>query len=93
METPGKGVRMSKSADKEGRRQGLLPSIAGTVNAVLSMTFLVLAAYIGWSSTVVTGADASQLRWFALLVGAYGVWRMVRTVVRARKESRPDLDN
>lgn len=87
METPGKVARMGKLPDKAGHRQGFLPPIADVVNTLLSVTFLVLAAYIGWASTVVTGADGRELRWFALLVGAYGVWRMIRTVIRSRKES------
>lgn len=59
-------------------------TVAGVVSALLSLTFLVLAAYIWWSSTIVTGRDSTELRWFAALVGAYGIWRTVRTVIRSR---------
>ena len=68
-------------------KQQFRPSIAGAVSAVLSVTFLVLAAYIAWSSTVVTGSDRQELRYFAILVGAYGIWRMIRTVIRARSDN------
>jgi hypothetical protein len=61
-------------------------SVAGALSALLSVTFMVLAAYIGWSSTLVTGQEAIELRWFAVLVGAYGIWRMVRIVLRERQE-------
>jgi ABC-type polysaccharide/polyol phosphate export permease len=68
-------------------KQQSRPSIAGAVSAVLSVTFLVLAAYIAWSSTVVTGSDSRELRYFAILVGAYGIWRMIRTVIRTRSDN------
>ncbi len=61
------------------------PSIAGMINGLLSVTFLVLAAYIAWSSSLVAGREGQELRWFAALVGAYGVWRALRTVIKARR--------
>jgi hypothetical protein len=64
---------------------GVRLSPANVLNALLSVTFLVLAAYIAWSSTLVATAERNDLRWFSALVGAYGVWRLVRTAIRARK--------
>lgn len=58
----------------------------GVLNALLSLTFLVLAAYIAWSSTLVSAPERNELRWFAALVGAYGVWRLLRTAIRANRE-------
>jgi hypothetical protein len=65
-------------------KQGFRPSFSGLLNTLLSVTFLVLAAYIAWSSSLVPGRDGQELRWFAALVGAYGIWRGVRTVLKAR---------
>jgi hypothetical protein len=67
-------------------KQGFRPSIAGSINVLLSVTFLVLAAYIAWSSSLIAGRDGQELRWFAALVGAYGIWRAVRTVIRTRRD-------
>lgn len=63
---------------------GFRLSPANVLNGLLSLTFLVLAAYIGWASTLVATAERNDLRWFSALVGAYGVWRLVRTAIRAR---------
>jgi hypothetical protein len=76
---------MPGTNDSGEPRQGFRISVTAVVNAALSLTFLVLAAYIGWSSTIVTGDDRTQLRYFALLVAAYGIWRTVRTVLRSRR--------
>lgn len=59
-------------------------SLAGALNAALSVIFLVLAAYIMvLASSAPAVAERQELRYFALLVGAYGVWRMIRTIRRA----------
>jgi len=73
-------------SDPEKRSEGFLPSIAGVLNILLSVTFLVLAAYIAWSSTIVSGQDALQLRLFAALMAAYGVWRWIRSNLKARRD-------
>ncbi|MCE1273377.1 MAG: RTA1 domain-containing protein [Chlorobiaceae bacterium] len=77
---------MTAPTDPDGQRQGVRLSVAGVISALLSLTFLVLAAYIWWSSTLLSGPDRTELRWFAALVGAYGIWRSVRTMLKNRTE-------
>lgn len=87
MEASGKGAPMHKINDlPDDRRSGFRLSIQGALNATLSLTFLVLAAYIGWYSTTVSGPDSTELRYFAALVGAYGIWRTARSVIRSRNQ-------
>lgn len=77
---------MSSSQEPSADPTGYRSSVVGVLNALLSVTFLVLSAYIGWYSTLLAGRDSMELRYFAILVGAYGIWRMVRSVIRARGE-------
>ena len=73
-------------SERKERSEGLRPSLAAVLNALLSVTFLVLAAYIAWSSTLVSGQDVLQLRLFAGLMAAYGVWRWIRSSLKARRD-------
>lgn len=77
---------MTAPTDPDGHQHGFRLSVTGIVSTLLSLTFLVLAAYIWWSSTLLPGPDRTELRWFAALVGAYGIWRSVRTILKNRTE-------
>ncbi|NTV03013.1 MAG: hypothetical protein HGB04_09590 [Chlorobiaceae bacterium] len=72
--------------DQVGRPAGFRPTVAGVLNALLSVTFLVLAAYIAWSSTLISGPDVLQLRLFACVMAAYGLWRWIRSRLKDRRE-------
>ncbi len=73
--------------EREERTDGLRPTVAGVLNLLLSVTFLVLAAYIAWSSKLVAAQDALQLRLFAALMAAYGVWRWIRGIIKSRRDA------
>jgi len=55
-----------------------------TLNMMLSILFIGLALYIFLSADS-TGKAGSDLRLYAALTGAYGVWRLVRTIIAGRK--------
>jgi membrane protein DedA with SNARE-associated domain len=83
---------MMKSREPESQRRGLLSkldfSIAEALSAVLSVTFLVLAVYIAiFSASVRTPKEATDLRYFAAIVGSYGIWRMVRIFIKKGAEN------
>ncbi|RXK82741.1 hypothetical protein EST62_10215 [Chlorobaculum sp. 24CR] len=77
-------------ADPDGavssRKKGRLP-ITMALDALLSVTFLVLAAYIGFYASRMNGADGRDLFWFSLLLGAYGIWRAIRSLIRHRQRN------
>lgn len=55
------------------------------LDALLSVTFLVLAAYIGFYASSVSSENGRELFYFSLLLGAYGIWRAIRSVIRHRR--------
>ncbi|MEE9904266.1 MAG: hypothetical protein K4305_02375 [Chlorobium sp.] len=55
-----------------------------TINLLLSMLFTGLALYI-FLSAEAAGKAGSDLRLYAALTGAYGLWRLVRTIIAGRK--------
>lgn len=57
------------------------------LDALLSVTFLVLAAYIGYYASSMSGKDGRDLFRFSMLLGAYGIWRAIRSVIRHRREA------
>jgi len=59
-----------------------------TLDALLSLTFLVLAAYIAWYASTMSGKDGRDLLWYSALLGAYGVWRAIRSVIRHRQNQQ-----
>ncbi|MBN1928902.1 MAG: hypothetical protein JW764_05120 [Chlorobiaceae bacterium] len=61
-----------------------LPVVAA-LDALLSVTFLVLAAYIGLYASGMSGKEGRDLVWFSLLLGSYGIWRGIRSVIRHRR--------
>lgn len=85
---------MPKSRNQEQGKSGLKPtrkfSIAEMLSAVLSVTFLVLAVYIAifsMSARVRDPQQSTDLLCFAAVVGSYGIWRMVRTLLKNREEN------
>jgi hypothetical protein len=62
------------------------------LDALLSVTFLVLAAYIGFYAPTVSGKNGRDLLYFSALLGAYGIWRGIRSVIRHRR-SQQDEEN
>jgi hypothetical protein len=62
------------------------------LDALLSVTFLVLALYIGLYAPTVSGKNGRDLFWFSILLGAYGIWRGIRSVIRHRR-SQQDEEN
>lgn len=78
--TPESGPASAVSARKNGRS-----TLAMALDALLSVTFLVLAAYIGFYASRMNGADGRDLFWFSLLLGAYGIWRAIRSLIRHRQ--------
>jgi hypothetical protein len=65
-------------------------SITMALDALLSVTFLVLAAYIGFYASSMSGKNSRDLFWFSLLLGAYGIWRAIRSVIRHRQSQRDE---
>ncbi|HHE07472.1 MAG TPA: hypothetical protein ENL01_00870 [Chlorobaculum parvum] len=59
-------------------------SLIKALDALLSVTFLGLAAYIAWYASEMTGKDGRDLLWYSALLGAYGIWRAIRSVIRQR---------
>jgi hypothetical protein len=59
------------------------------VNTAISLSFLALAAYIGFFFPHAAGTSGLEPRHVAVLVGAYGIWRLIRTVLmqQDRKET------
>ncbi|MBM3423013.1 MAG: hypothetical protein FJY09_07185 [Chlorobi bacterium] len=55
-----------------------------TLNLLLSMLFIGLALYI-FLFAEAAGKVGSDLRLYAALTGAYGVWRLVRTIIAEQK--------
>jgi len=60
------------------------------LDALLSVTFLVLALYIGFYAPTVSGKNGQDLLWFSMLLGAYGIWRMIRSVIRYRRREEDE---
>ncbi len=60
------------------------------LDALLSLTFLVLAAYIGFYASSVSGENGRELFYFSLLLGAYGIWRAIRSVINRRQRSKEE---
>ncbi|HWR01577.1 MAG TPA: hypothetical protein VN371_06900 [Chlorobaculum sp.] len=73
----------------EKARSGRRLSITVILDASLSVTFLVLAAYIGIYASGPGVPDSRNLLYFATLMGAYGIWRTIRTGVRNRGQNKP----
>jgi hypothetical protein len=71
--------------DAGGARKKGFWSITIALDALLSVTFLVLAAYIGFYASTVGGDNGRDLFRFSLLLGAYGIWRAIRSVIRYRQ--------
>ena len=60
------------------------------LDGLLSVTFLVLALYIGLYAPTVSGKNGRDLFWFSILLGAYGIWRGIRSVIRQRRSQEDD---
>jgi hypothetical protein len=73
----------SDSSVSEPKKRRL--PIMMALDALLSVTFLVLAAYIGFYASRMSGSDSRDLFWFSILLGAYGIWRTIRSVIRHRR--------
>ncbi len=73
----------------EKARSGYRLSFAGILDASLSVTFLVLAAYIAIYATRPGVPDSRNLLYFAALMGAYGIWRTIRTGLKNRGQKDP----
>jgi len=69
---------------KESARPGRRFSLAVVLDAALSLTFLVLAAYIAIYASNVEGPDSRNLLYFAALMGSYGIWRTIRSYLKNR---------
>lgn len=67
-----------------------VPPLTTVLDALLSVTFLVLAAYIGYYASSMSGKDERDLFRFSMLLGAYGVWRAIRSVIRHRRRDEDD---
>jgi hypothetical protein len=78
--TPDDTSNGTRQAQKKGRL-----SITMVLDALLSVTFLVLAAYIGFYASAMTDKNGRDLFWFSILLGAYGVWRAIRSLIRHRR--------
>jgi len=74
-------------AQKKGR-----VTLMMALDALLSVTFLALAVYIGLYAPTVSGNNGRDLFWFSILLGAYGIWRGIRSVIRHRR-SQQDEEN
>jgi heme/copper-type cytochrome/quinol oxidase subunit 3 len=77
---PDTGSDNTERAQKKER----LP-IMMTLDALLSVAFLVLAAYIWYYAPAVSGNNGRDLLYFSILLGAYGIWRAIRSVIRHRR--------
>lgn len=55
-----------------------------TLDLLLSMLFIGIALYI-FLSAEAAGKDGGDLRLYAALTGAYGLWRLIRTIIAGRK--------
>jgi len=75
----------------ESRKKGIF-TITMALDALLSVTFLVLAAYIGLYASAVSGSNGRDLFLFSLLLGAYGIWRAIRSIIRYRQNSEDEED-
>ncbi|NTW52642.1 MAG: hypothetical protein HGB22_08645 [Chlorobiaceae bacterium] len=64
-------------------------SFAFILDASLSVTFLVLAAYIAIYASRPGVADSRNLLYFSALMGAYGIWRTIRTGLKKRGQDDP----
>jgi hypothetical protein len=62
------------------------------LDVLLSVTFLMLAGYIWYYAPNVSGNNGRDLFRFSILLGAYGIWRGIRSVIRHRR-SRQDEEN
>jgi hypothetical protein len=71
----------------DGVRQGRRFSLAVVLDAALSLTFLVLAAYIAIYASNVEGPDSRNLVYFAALMGSYGIWRTLRSYLKNRGQN------
>jgi hypothetical protein len=58
-------------------------SIPVIVSMALSLTFIVLALYIAFLAFRMPGSKGNDLLYYAALVGAYGIWRMFKSLKRA----------
>ena len=79
-----KKEKIDTDGSAESRSAGGRFSVARVLDAALSLTFLVLATYIAVYSSKIAEPDSTNLRYFAALMGAYGIWRMIRTVLKNR---------
>jgi hypothetical protein len=77
---------MTESHD-DRLRSGRRFSLSGLLNAALSVTFIVLAAYIAIYASKPGVPDSRNLLYFSALMGAYGIWRMIRTVLKNRAQN------
>ena len=68
-------------------KSGAVPMITGVL---LSMTFIGIALYVLFFSDRFPQVSQYDLRLYALLTGAYGVWRFIR-VFLVRKEEEQNV--
>ncbi len=78
--TPERGSESSGEVQKKRRF-----CVTMALDALLSVTFLVLAAYIGFYARSVDGDNGRDLFWFSMLLGSYGIWRGIRSMIRHRR--------
>ncbi len=82
---------MTRHPEESPRDQRPQPLIAA-LDALLSVLFLVLATYIAWYASGMTGTDGRDLMLFSLLLGAYGIWRAIRSIIRHRQRQGDKQD-
>jgi len=82
---------MTRHPEKPPKKLRPQPFISA-LDALLSVTFLVLAAYIAWYASGMTGTDGRDLMLFSLLLGAYGIWRAIRSIIRYRQRQGDKQD-
>ncbi len=75
---------MSRHPDEVTGKQRQLPVIKA-LDALLSLTFLALAASIGWYASGMSSHNRGELLWYSALLGAYGIWRAIRSITRQRR--------
>lgn len=73
---------MRRHPEPESSEKNRSPLLIPVLDALLSLTFLVLAAYIAWYASTMSGKDSRDLLWYSALLGAYGAWRAIRSVIR-----------
>jgi hypothetical protein len=69
---------------EEAQKKGFF-TVTMALDALLSVTFLVLAAYIWYYAPTVSGNNGRDLFYFSILLGSYGIWRVIRSVIHHRR--------